>query len=126
LTNIGVKADVAYNLSNHNVKIGGSLRAAKLNEQFTIGFTDPSFNSPCLDARGRIWSGSWTETEWPSRAASDTAPSDESARTAVRTSKDDTATRMHSVPGACASTKSEGPTEGSTAPLALTAPNNRL
>jgi hypothetical protein len=52
LTNIGIKADVAYNLSNHNVKVGGTFSATKLNEQFTIGFTDPSFNSPCLDANG--------------------------------------------------------------------------
>ena len=52
LTNIGIKADVAYNLSNHNVKVGGTFSATKLNEQFTIGFTDPSFNSPCLDASG--------------------------------------------------------------------------
>jgi hypothetical protein len=52
LTNIGIKADVAYNLSNHNLKVGGTFSATKLNERFTIGFTDPSFNSPCLDATG--------------------------------------------------------------------------
>ena len=52
LTNLGIKADVAYNLANHNVKFGGTLSATKLGEHFTIGFTDPSFNSPCLDASG--------------------------------------------------------------------------
>ena len=52
LTNLGVKADVAYNIGDHNVKVGGSISATKLNENFTIGFTDPSFNSPCLDATG--------------------------------------------------------------------------
>ncbi len=52
LTNLGIKADVAYDTGHHNVKVGGSISATKLDEQFTIGFTDPSFNSPCLDARG--------------------------------------------------------------------------
>ncbi len=52
LRNLGVKADVAYTTGNHNVKVGGTISATKLNENFTIGFTDPSFNSPCLDASG--------------------------------------------------------------------------
>lgn len=52
MTNLGVKADVAYNIGDHNVKVGGSISATQLNENFTIGFTDPSFNSPCLDATG--------------------------------------------------------------------------
>jgi hypothetical protein len=52
LTNFGFKADVSYSTANHNVKIGGSASATKLDEHFTIGFTDPSFNSPCLDAKG--------------------------------------------------------------------------
>jgi hypothetical protein len=52
LTNYGLKADVAYDIGPHNVKVGGSVSATKLNEHFTIGFTDPSFNSPCLDASG--------------------------------------------------------------------------
>jgi hypothetical protein len=45
LTNLGVKADVSYTAGNHNVKLGGTISATKLNENFTIGFTDPSFNS---------------------------------------------------------------------------------
>ena len=53
LTNVGIKADVASNFGqHHNVKVGGTLSATKLNENFTIGFTDPSFNSPCLDSTG--------------------------------------------------------------------------
>jgi hypothetical protein len=52
LTNVGMKADVAYAAGRHNVKVGGSITATKLNEHFTIGFTDPSFNSPCLNADG--------------------------------------------------------------------------
>jgi hypothetical protein len=52
LTNFGVKADVAYTSGANNVKLGGNISATKLDENFTIGFTDPSFNSPCLDAGG--------------------------------------------------------------------------
>ena len=49
LTNFGVKADVAYTTANHNVKVGGSVSATRLNEQFTLGFTDPDFNAPGSD-----------------------------------------------------------------------------
>src|SRR5262249_56060937 len=52
LTNVGMKADLAYDAGRHNVKVGGSITATKLDERFTIGFTDPSFNSPCLNADG--------------------------------------------------------------------------
>jgi hypothetical protein len=52
LTNLGVKADVSYTEGNHNVKLGGSISATRLRENFTIGFTDPTFNSPCLTADG--------------------------------------------------------------------------
>jgi hypothetical protein len=52
LTNLGIKADIAYNRGRHSLKAGGTFTATKLHEQFTIGFTDPSFNSPCLDAAG--------------------------------------------------------------------------
>jgi carboxypeptidase family protein len=46
LTNIGVKADVSYTVANHNVKVGGTISATRLNENFTLGFTDPEFNPP--------------------------------------------------------------------------------
>jgi hypothetical protein len=46
LTNIGLKADVAYTTGAHNLKIGATFGATKLGERFTIGFTDPSFNDP--------------------------------------------------------------------------------
>jgi hypothetical protein len=46
LTNFGVKADVSYTAGNHNVKVGGTISATKLDENFTIGFTDPGFNDP--------------------------------------------------------------------------------
>ncbi len=46
LTNFGFKADVTYSTATHNVKVGGSVSATRLHEQFTLGFTDPSFNDP--------------------------------------------------------------------------------
>ena len=52
LTNFGVKADVTYSAGNHNVKLGGSITATKLDENFTVGLTDPAFNSPCLTSDG--------------------------------------------------------------------------
>jgi hypothetical protein len=48
LTNLGIKADVTYTAGNQNIKVGGSINATKLDEAFTLGFTDPAFNSPCL------------------------------------------------------------------------------
>jgi hypothetical protein len=41
LTNVGVKADVAYTAGNHNVKLGGTIGATRLGEKFTLGITDP-------------------------------------------------------------------------------------
>ena len=46
LMNVGLKADVAYTAGVHNVKMGGTISATRLNENFTIGFTDPGFNAP--------------------------------------------------------------------------------
>jgi outer membrane cobalamin receptor len=42
LTNIGVKADASYTTGNHNVKVGGSISTTKLQENFTLGITDPT------------------------------------------------------------------------------------
>ncbi|HEY1910888.1 MAG TPA: TonB-dependent receptor [Vicinamibacterales bacterium] len=42
LTNYGVKADVTVTTGNHNVKMGGSVSATKLQEHFTLGITDPT------------------------------------------------------------------------------------
>ena len=42
LTNMGVKADLAYTAGNHNVKLGGTISATKLQEDFTFGITDPT------------------------------------------------------------------------------------
>jgi hypothetical protein len=42
LTNLGVKADLAYDTGTHNVKLGGSVSATMLHEAFTLGVTDPT------------------------------------------------------------------------------------
>src|SRR3954470_20928865 len=42
LTNMGAKADVSITLGAHNLKIGGSIGATRLQEQFTFGITDPT------------------------------------------------------------------------------------
>jgi len=52
LTNIGGKVDIAYSRGAHNVKFGGSFGATKLTENFSLGLTDPTVNSPCVDADG--------------------------------------------------------------------------
>jgi hypothetical protein len=52
LTNSGVKVDVAYTSGPHNLKVGGTISATALSEDFTLGLTDPAANSPCLDATG--------------------------------------------------------------------------
>ncbi|HUK36710.1 MAG TPA: TonB-dependent receptor [Vicinamibacterales bacterium] len=52
LTNVGAKADFAYSTAHHNFKAGGLAMATPLHEAFTLGFTDPTANSPCLDANG--------------------------------------------------------------------------
>jgi hypothetical protein len=50
LTNFGGKLDIAYTKGAHNIKFGGSVNATKLTENFTLGVTDPTINSPCADS----------------------------------------------------------------------------
>jgi hypothetical protein len=52
LTNIGAKADIAHTVGAHNIKAGASFSATKLDENFTLGLTDPTVNSPCVSADG--------------------------------------------------------------------------
>ena len=42
LTNMGAKADLSMTLGAHSVKVGGSIGATRLHEQFTFGITDPA------------------------------------------------------------------------------------
>ena len=52
LLNWGVKADVATTSGRHNIKYGVDLKQSRLLEDFRFGITDPTFNSPCIDATG--------------------------------------------------------------------------
>jgi hypothetical protein len=52
LTNYGVKVDLSYVRGVHNVKVGGSIVATKLDENFTLGVTDPTLNTACVNKSG--------------------------------------------------------------------------
>src|SRR5499427_7407535 len=53
LTNMGAKADLTMTLGAHNVKVGGSIGATRLHEQFTFGITDPT-NGAFADEDGNF------------------------------------------------------------------------
>ena len=42
LTNYGAKVDVAYSSGAHNFKVGGTVSATRIAENFTLGITDPT------------------------------------------------------------------------------------
>ena len=48
LTNPGVRSDLSYAKSAHNIKIGLQFQHWFLKEQFNLGLTDPTFNAPCM------------------------------------------------------------------------------
>ena len=52
LTNGGVKATLSSAAGAHNVKVGVQETTTWLTERFQTGLTDPTFNTPCLDAVG--------------------------------------------------------------------------
>jgi len=52
LLNWGVRADVSTTQGRHNYKYGLDLKQTRLLENFGFGITDPTFNSPCIDANG--------------------------------------------------------------------------
>ena len=52
LTNVGGKVDFALSRGRNNVKLGATFNNTRLNEAFTLGLTDPTVNSPCIDATG--------------------------------------------------------------------------
>lgn len=52
LTNYGVKGDTTYAGKGHNLKVGIQVMHYDLNENFTLGITDPLFNSLCVSAAG--------------------------------------------------------------------------
>lgn len=48
LTNIGLRSDLSYVKGIHNVKMGATFEHTLLTEDFSLGLTDPTFNSPCI------------------------------------------------------------------------------
>jgi len=52
LLNWGVKSDIAATKGHHNIKAGIDVKQTRLLENFQFGVTDPTFNSPCVNASG--------------------------------------------------------------------------
>src|SRR5205823_6162233 len=52
LRNTGAKVDFEVNKGANDFKLGGTVDATKLDEAFSLGLTDPTLNSPCVDAGG--------------------------------------------------------------------------
>jgi hypothetical protein len=52
LTNYGLHADLSRVQGRHNLKVGLNAQQTKLSEAFSLGVTDPSYNSPCQDQDG--------------------------------------------------------------------------
>src|SRR5579872_7446742 len=52
LTNYGFRADLSYVNGKNNVKIGTQIMQTRLQEQFRLGITDPTFNAVCVDGQG--------------------------------------------------------------------------
>lgn len=52
LANWGMKGDWAYSSGRHNLKIGTQLMQTRLDENFSLGITDPTYNALCVDASG--------------------------------------------------------------------------
>src|SRR6266850_1720975 len=51
-TNWGLRGDVSYVKSHHNLKIGGQVMQTRLTEAFGLGLTDPLLNPVCVNAAG--------------------------------------------------------------------------
>ncbi len=52
LTDLGVRANVAYAKGIHNLKVGATYSDTVLTEKDAIGVVDPTANAPCLNADG--------------------------------------------------------------------------
>ncbi len=74
LTNAGFRVDVSYVKGINNIKLGGTFQHTFLTENFKLGLTDPSVNSPCIDANGNpVGDPSLTD---PSQCAGANSPND--------------------------------------------------
>jgi Carboxypeptidase regulatory-like domain len=48
LSNLGLRTDLSYTKGSHNLKLGATFEHTLLTEDFGIGLTDSTINSPCL------------------------------------------------------------------------------
>jgi hypothetical protein len=53
LTNYGVKADISTTHKRHNLKFGTQIQQTRLDENFSLGVTNPAFNPVCLGPNGQ-------------------------------------------------------------------------
>jgi Carboxypeptidase regulatory-like domain len=67
LTNAGLRSELTYNRGRHSAIGGIEFKHTFLAEQFATGLTDPTYNSPCLNADGAPSSD--TEVTDPSQCA---------------------------------------------------------
>jgi hypothetical protein len=52
LVNYGIHSDLSRTAGRHNFKAGMNAAQTKLNEAFSLGVTDPSYNAPCRGESG--------------------------------------------------------------------------
>ena len=57
LLNSGATVDVSYFKGINNFKAGAIAAFWQLNENFSLGLTDPGFNAPCVDQAGSPYTG---------------------------------------------------------------------
>ena len=51
LTNAGLRSDLSYQKGINNIKMGAVYQQTFLRENDSLGVVDPTYNSPCVDAR---------------------------------------------------------------------------
>src|SRR2546426_318754 len=79
LTNLGLRSDLSYVKGIHYVKMGATFEHTLLTENFTLGLTDPTINSPCLVANAAgdlVGSGDTSLTDSTQCAGAGLQPND--------------------------------------------------
>src|SRR2546426_7076206 len=79
LANLGLRSDLSYVKGIHNVKMGATFEHTLLTEDFGLGLTDPTINSPCLVANAAgdlIGSGDTSLTDSTQCAGAGLQPND--------------------------------------------------
>jgi len=79
LANLGLRSDLSYVRGIHNVKMGATFEHTLLTEDFSLGLTDPTINSPCLVANAAgdlVGSGDTSLTDSTQCAGAGLQPND--------------------------------------------------